>query len=175
MTQRPYKDWNQHERETPIESISDAVCYNPETGSLTWRHDRHYNAKAGDEVGCLSGSSGRRFRFNGKRKFFAHRVAWALVYGRWPEAEIDHRNGDPADNRLVNLREATRTQQRGNQRPSGASGVRGVSWNKEHQKWHVAVGKKYHGRFTDLAEAQAVAQSAAAEFYGPYALHLSRR
>lgn len=37
----------------------------------------------------------------------AHRLAWRIYYGRWPSKDIDHKNGDPSDNRISNLREAT--------------------------------------------------------------------
>src|SRR3546814_6128350 len=31
----------------------------------------------------------------------AHRVAWAIHYGEWPNGQIDHINGDPSDNRIA--------------------------------------------------------------------------
>lgn len=44
------------------------------------------------------------------RNYKAHRLAWLYVYGIWPMYEIDHINGERADNRIENLREATRSQ-----------------------------------------------------------------
>ena len=38
--------------------------------------------------------------------YYAHRLAWFYVYGEWPTM-IDHINRDKHDNRIVNLREAT--------------------------------------------------------------------
>lgn len=44
-------------------------------------------------------------------QFKAHRVAWLLNYGEFPLHELDHINGDRADNRIENLRESNRTEQ----------------------------------------------------------------
>lgn len=43
-----------------------------------------------------------------KKSLKAHRVAYALHYGKWPENELDHINRDPLDNRICNLRDADR-------------------------------------------------------------------
>lgn len=43
----------------------------------------------------------------GQSQYKAHRVAWLIFHGAWPEGEIDHINGDPSDNRLENLRDVT--------------------------------------------------------------------
>ena len=62
--------------------------------------------------------------------FRAHRLAWMLYYGEWPSAHLDHRNGNPGDNRIRNLRNVTVQQNNFNNRlkPSGnRSGYVGVS------------------------------------------------
>jgi len=52
-----------------------------------------------------------------------HRLAWALYHGEWPTGEIDHINRDRADNRIENLRIATRTEQSRNIRRALPYGV----------------------------------------------------
>lgn len=46
----------------------------------------------------------------------AHRIAWLLNYGEFPDAELDHINGNKLDNRIENLRESSRTQQNRNKK-----------------------------------------------------------
>ena len=64
------------------------------------------------------------------KRFYAHQLAWLYVHGVWPKAEIDHINMDRADNRLVNLREATKAQNnfRRKLQSNNKSGRTGVSF-----------------------------------------------
>ena len=45
-----------------------------------------------------------------KRVILAHRLAWRLHYGEWPLFLIDHENRIKSDNRIGNLRPATKSQ-----------------------------------------------------------------
>jgi hypothetical protein len=74
--------------------------------------------------------------------FFAHRVAWAIHHGKWPDGEIDHRNGNRQDNSISNLQEASPTENRRNMRlrSDNTSGACGVYWDKDLQKWRAAIG-----------------------------------
>jgi hypothetical protein len=82
--------------------------YNPDTGVITWATtSRHVNA--GDVAGYVC-PRGYRYISVGGKKQSAHRLAWFLSYGVWPEDQVDHINGDKTDNRLVNLRSATKAQ-----------------------------------------------------------------
>ena len=51
--------------------------------------------------------------------------------------EIDHINGIPSDNRISNLREVSHAQnmQNAKMRADNKSGVTGVSWCKQSEKW----------------------------------------
>lgn len=95
----------------------------------------------------------------GGRLLQAHRVAFALFNGRWPNGDIDHINGDPSDNRPVNLRDVTHTVNMRNmaRRCNNQSGHSGVHWNKRTEKWTASIGggsqRVYLGEFTDLSEA----------------------
>lgn len=57
---------------------------------------------------------------------WAHRAAWALVAGRWPELEVDHINRRKGDNRFRNLREVTHKRNAQNRDQSLCSGRRGA-------------------------------------------------
>ncbi len=82
--------------------------YDPETGVFT-------NTKTGRQVGKSKSGSYVKLMIDGK-SVGAHRYAWFLVHGVWPTYMIDHINGDPADNRIANLREATNTENQWNQK-----------------------------------------------------------
>jgi hypothetical protein len=83
----------------------------------------------------------------GGKMIGVHRIAWALVHGEYPASEVDHINGDGADNRLCNLRLATSSQNNQNRRLSsrnktGVKGVFAVRQNKgcDRYWWRVAIG-----------------------------------
>jgi hypothetical protein len=104
------------------------------------------------------------------KKYQAHRIAWVLHCGSWPEFEIDHINGIKIDNRISNLRVVTHDENMRNQRryKSSTSGVAGVSWRKCIGKWRSSIhnkGQHYHlGYFTDKQDAIAARKSAEAEY-----------
>ena len=118
-----------------IERLRDLFDYDPETGVLTrkmrpredfatsraWRiHQARYTAEpAGwpDDKGYV------RVKVDKDGNFLAHRVIWALAYGSWPVLGLDHRDGDPSNNRLSNLREATKSENAQNQKPVRSTGV----------------------------------------------------
>lgn len=109
----------------------------------------------------------------GGRAYYAHRVAWMLVTGEWPDGPIDHANGDRADNRWSNLRMASPAQNNANARLSrrntlGAKGVARVGCKFKAQ---IAVGGKrlYLGLHPTLESASAAYQLAASEHYGEFA------
>lgn len=84
------------------------------------------------------------------RLFYAHRIVWAMHTGMWPENEIDHINGDPADNRIENLRDVSHKQNLRNQgMPSNnTSGVVGVRFYRPRSKWTASIG--VDGKFIHL-------------------------
>ncbi len=81
----------------------------------------------------------RRLMYKGF-EYREHRLIWFYVYGNWP-TEIDHINGDGTDNRLINLREVTRSENMRNTklRSDSTSGICGVTWLKDRSKWLARV------------------------------------
>ena len=93
-------------RAADIDVIRVAFRYDPESGHLTWVGvNRRMH---GRRAGCFSGRY-RKICIGGVR-VFEHRVIWALVYGSWPEDEIDHIDRDGHNNRLQNLRQVSRSE-----------------------------------------------------------------
>jgi len=95
------------------------------------------------------------------RNYKSHRLAWLYVYGEWPERDLDHINGDRADNRIANLRLATRAQNAANKRRhrTNFSGFKGVSFHPKTKKWRAIIcqgGHSFHlGLFESKEEAHA--------------------
>lgn len=79
---------------------------------------------------------------------------------------VDHINGDSLDNRSENLRAVTQKDNNKNRKltTKNNSGVCGVSWNKDNNKWRVRIGlkgkQKHFGFFNDIELAELVAQEA---------------
>lgn len=143
------------------EEVRRHLSYCPETGEFHWLTSGKGRPGAGHVAGCVSGALGYRLiGLHGKRHF-AHRLAWLMTHGRWPEHQIDHINGDRADNRLANLREATHAENQQNKHTTrgNKTGFRGVFIHKPTGKFVAQcrhMKKRHHiGSFDTAAEAHA--------------------
>ena len=159
-----------------IARYGELLHYDPETGLLTWRVNRHA-AKAGTRAGSMSvqGYLIVRIRELGQ-SIPVHRLGWALTYGRWPREFLDHINGKRSDNRLCNLLEADQSINSQNQRRAqcnNATGLIGAHWHKASGRFTSSIylnGKSKHlGLFKTAEEAHA-AYVAAKRQYHPGAM-----
>lgn len=104
----------------------------------------------------------------------AHRVIWAIVHGEYPDSDVDHINGNRSDNRIVNLRAATRSQNNCNSglRSDNTSGYRGVSFQAQYGKWEARIhaDKKKHrlGYFDTAEEAAEAYRKASLNLHGEF-------
>jgi hypothetical protein len=163
-----------HDQSITLDELRDFFSYDPETGELFWKVNRGM-ARAGSVAGSLHPAG--YILVGVKRKLLRiHRVIWAICYGRWPVGDIDHINGDRADNRIANLREATRQENLRNSKKSAtnASGVTGVFWQTRGRRWIAVIGgpgtRTYHylGCFENFEDAVAARKAAEAkENYSP--------
>lgn len=98
--------------------------------------------------------------------YVAHRLAWLYVYGTFPNDQLDHINGIKSDNRMINIREATNKQNQENVplQSNNTSGYRGVSFDKQHQKFRAYICHNHTlihlGLFRTAEQAGQVARSA---------------
>lgn len=152
------------------------IDYNPLTGVFTWKVKPNKNKQKGDVIGGRPTNTGYlRARYK-KKLFFQHRLAWFYVYGVWPVRLIDHKNGNKADNRIDNLREASHTDNKANikLRQDNKAGYKGVSWSSRDKYYLVQLsyeGKRMTiGYFHDLQEAADAYDKAAIQYFGEYAL-----
>lgn len=136
-------------RDITAEQVRALLHYEPETGEFWWRGTKgRASGKAGSIFnGRLHiGIAGERFR--------AHRLAWLYVTGKMPRHVIDHKDGDPLNNRFDNLRDVARRVNQENQRRAKvtnvSSGLLGVQKNNSG-KWQAVItahGKRTcHGTF----------------------------
>lgn len=149
--------------ELTYERANELLRYEPETGKLYWKVNRGTRGKAGHEAGHVTFLSGIPYIQIGVdgALYSTHRVAWLLHFGKWPEGDIDHINGNGLDNRITNLRDVSRSMNLRNRRRScnNTSGCIGVHWHKPRRKWQARVGidgkQKHIGMFDDIEAAEA--------------------
>lgn len=157
------------------------VDYFPDTGRFVWRSrdgetraDRIFNTKyAGRPAGCDSTRGYAVIKIN-QTSYMVHRLVWLYVTGEWPDQEIDHINKNTHDNRWVNLRAASRSENGANRgvHKNNKSGAKGVYWSESKKKWVAQAGGKKN-RIITYAETMGDAVSAykrsAVKIYGAYA------
>lgn len=149
------------------------LSYDPNTGVFIWKKKTNRNVVVGSEAGVIYPKGYRGINLLG-RQYQAHRVAWMMQTGEWPNI-IDHVNGNKGDNRWSNLRNSDYS---GNGANSGmkvanTSGFKGVSWNKIKKAFRAQVRKNYRpivvGYFATPVEAARAYDKAATELFGSFA------
>lgn len=164
----------------PVEKIIKLVSYDETSGFLTWlpreasdfsdgkyKADRKalsWNAQyAGRKVGNIDLSTGyKRTNILGVT-YKCHQLAWIVFYKQIPSGDIDHINGDRSDNRIRNLRLASKSMNaRNTQRHR--DGLAGVVWDKPVQKWRAQIWSK--GKNVCLGFSSCIAQAHIIRHFG---------
>lgn len=152
------------------DDVGQFLIYHPDTGEFLWRErglehfralqfQRIWNAKFSNRpAGCWRKDGYRVIRLH-DRLYLAHRLAWVLYYGEWPDQFIDHIDGNPSNNAISNLRVVDRTGNNINSaiKSNNTSGRTGVWWSKSNRRWIADIrfrGQKKHlGSFVNLEDA----------------------
>jgi HNH endonuclease len=137
------------------ELARELLDYDHETGVFRWRV-----SGSRTRVGAVAGGRHTEGYWTigvRNRQYFAHRLAWLVTYGRWP-SEVDHINRDRLDNRIVNLREVSRTENSWNRE------YRGYYWSRAERKWKAQIvihgEHRFLGTFDNEADARVAANTA---------------
>jgi hypothetical protein len=161
------------------EYLKSILNYDLETGFFTWLWRKDIsNCVNMREVGKVAGSicpttKYRRIKINGKL-YKCSRLAWIYVYNKNPNFMIDHINGDRSDDRISNLREATRSQNGANRSKQKRNkwGNKGITVrpNGKYQAEIRANGKRYYLGVYETADDAGIAYAnASKKYFGEYA------
>lgn len=170
------------------------MTYEPETGKLFWKERgpewfrtsghtaehtcNRWNSKfAGREAFTATKGDGYKHGSIGGQNYAAHRLIWVLMTGDEPD-QVDHIDGNRANNRWSNLRNVSasinrRNASRHRDNRSGVTGVRRVSrggWSK----WQAFIQTKdgfIHLGVFELIEEATAARKAAEVAYGFHPNH----
>jgi len=144
--------------------VRDLLHYEPETGFFFRRKAtkvRHRVDDRADKLCPIGRAAGYYYVSVAGGRYGAHRLAWLYVTGEWPKGQIDHINGDPGDNRIVNLRDVPQSLNQQNRRRSAArinpSGFVGVSFKRGRWMAALTVNRRqvYLGYYDTPQEAHA--------------------
>jgi hypothetical protein len=137
-------------------------------GILIWKNSRP-KINAGSIAGTINDNGYIIVGLNRKR-YKAHILIWMLHYGVWPNKLIDHINGIKCDNRIENLREATKSQNEQNKAKSirNTSGFKNVFYHPSTGKYRVRINKISFGLYLTAEEANQAAIFYRKKLYGEF-------
>lgn len=122
-----------------IDLLRSLLSYDQDTGLLHWKIGSLTRS-----IGQVAGAATNRGYVKvciSNSFYLAHRIAFAIHYGRWPSGEVDHINQVKSDNRILNLRECTKSENCRNRALTKAnkSGFRGVFWDPRRKNWRAGI------------------------------------
>jgi hypothetical protein len=145
-------------------------------GLLHWR-EPGLRRTVGAAVGTPAGNGYLTVRLGKKgasKNYMVHRLIFFMHTGEQPPL-VDHKDGKKDNNRIENLRAATKSTNGFNRGVTNRSksGVKGVSLHKASGLWRAQIkaGSECRnlGYFKSLEEAEIAYQQAAAELHGEFA------
>ena len=123
------------------DSLRKLFEYDQSTGLFTWKDFPRKGVRANGKAGYKNPDGYIQIGINGF-VYMAHRLAWLISFGSWPEMMIDHINGNREDNRICNLRDVdlvTNSQNRRLDSAWGKSKILGAQWNEKKNCWQSAI------------------------------------
>lgn len=155
------------------DQLKERFEYNPDTGFFIYRI-AIAQMKPGDIAGNANTNGHIQIEIN-YRPYLAHNLAWFYMTGEWPNGFIvDHINRNYADNRWINFRKATHSQNQGNRKKHklNKSGYRGVNFVKKNGKFQAQISinnkKVWLGYFVTAELAYEAYLKVAKEHFGEF-------
>lgn len=155
------------------DQLKTLLHYDPDTGVFTWlprdvtyfktpKSCKTWNTQFSGKVAGTVDKHGYVILSLYGKKHSAHRIAFLWLNGSFPTNQVDHINHIRADNRWINLRAVTGLENMQNIRLSrkNTSGILGVSWRKDKNKWRSRI--KLNGRERALGHFATIEEAAAA-------------
>lgn len=157
-------------------------------GNLYWKDRPRSDFKTSQGYGAFHAScAGKKantgrlndyeiIKINGEQ-FLTHRLIFIWHFGQLDIGmEVDHRDTDQLNNRIENLRKATRKSncQNTGLNSRNTSGVKGVSWDKARSKWQVQIGRlpdRVSARFDSKDAAEEFARKTREKIHGEFHNH----
>lgn len=156
----------------PIETLRQLFRYEAETGNLFWAIRKARATNLRRPIRSPDKDGYYRAKIDGSA-FKVHRIIFALHHGFWPIGQVDHIDGNKANNRIQNLRECKAHQNSSNRKisKSNTTGFKGVSRYRNKFKAHIrhrGIGT-HLGYFNSPEEAHAAYCKAARAIHGDFA------
>lgn len=153
--------------------LREYFVYDEELGLLYW-NIRKSGVPFGQVAGCISEFNEGRRCVGIDNKIYRHsRLVWVYHHGELPDdLEIDHRDRDPTNDRIENLRIANRQQNTRNRKYKKRDLPRGVQLHGRKFKVRYWNGEtnEYVGLFDSVEEADRAWKARATKEHGEFYL-----
>jgi hypothetical protein len=157
----------EHEKNLTQKRLKEVLQYDPDTGVFLWKKQINPRGKVGQVAGCVRSRGYRTIGIDGNR-YYSGRLAWYYMTGSWPPHQIDHKDRDKSNDLWENLRLATESQNKMNQRnkPRRDKLPRGV--HKYGERYKAVFREKILGYFSTAQEAYSVYLAEAIKTHGEF-------
>lgn len=141
-----------------LEEVNSTVLYNEQTGVFTWKVTKG-RAVSGNIAGSLDVRGYWIIKIN-RKQYKAHRLAWFIVYGEFPDGELDHIDMVKTNNSISNLRIVTRSFNNTNKglQKNNTTGSRGVY--RYGDRWTASISRNGKQNYLGIFNTKEAAENA---------------